>query len=303
MKISTFLKLISLPLIRRRYLQASLENKIVITGEVRGGTTWLADVLSQIDNSMIIWEPMSIAGVPALKNQGFKERQFIPTENNDKELIKIFEDLYNKGKVLNLYTLNYSSISKALSAKTYIFKFTRANLSIPWMIKNLGFYKNIHILRHPCAVASSIFQRWGYDSTIDHYPAPSDKFNNLLYTKHENILKSVSNHEESIAADWCIRNMNVLDSNQHIYSVFYESLILDPIEEFTKLFNFIGYEINTKSIAAIEVPSETVLDTSPVRKKEDQVYKWKEFLNQKQIENIASICEKFSIKLYANDFH
>ena len=83
---------------------------ILIVSDPRSGSTWLSEVLSTINQSYIIDEPLHINNVHELKALKFEWRQHIPVNRNWPAAKQFFKNLFS-GKI------NNPSISKLGSAK------------------------------------------------------------------------------------------------------------------------------------------------------------------------------------------
>ena len=83
---------------------------ILIVSDPRSGSTWLSEVLSTINQSYIVDEPLHINNVHEIKALKFEWRQHIPVNRNWPAAKQFFKNLFS-GKI------NNPSISKLGSAK------------------------------------------------------------------------------------------------------------------------------------------------------------------------------------------
>ena len=115
-----------------------LKESIVIFSEARGGSTWLMEILSNIPNSCLNWEPLHVAKGVVPKKFRFGSRPFLPTRDKSETYLNLFKRIISFS-ISTKWSRKYLSISKILSSKFVITKFTRANLLVPYIIKNLKF--------------------------------------------------------------------------------------------------------------------------------------------------------------------
>ena len=67
---------------------------LLICGDPRGGTTWLAELIKLLPETAMLWEPLAVANVKQFKSLGFQWRQYIPEHESWPEAKALFEDLF-----------------------------------------------------------------------------------------------------------------------------------------------------------------------------------------------------------------
>jgi len=272
------------------------KESILIFSDPRGGSTWLMEMLENIPNTAIIWEPLHIKdGVMNQKN-GWGWRQYIPAEENWIEVKKELEKVLS-GKKTNSWVLSRTPLKDVINSNRLIVKFVRANSSLQWIAKNFDFnYKPIYLLRHPCAVAASsikAFEKFG----IDSFKVPNQRFN-AYFQQHENYLSSLSSTNERLIAYWCLHNMENLKVTSDKYiTIFYEDLLQFPEKNMKHIFKVWQQEIPDKLLQSVIKPSGTSIDLHI--SKEQQLRKWISYFNDQEIEAMQNVLDYFQITIYS----
>src|SRR5690606_10339837 len=93
----------------------------MIFSDPRGGSTWLMEIVKQVTEKPILWEPLHINKVAELKELGFGWRQFIPENTNWVEANEFFNQLF-KGKILNSWIMQQTSKRELQQTEQFIIK-------------------------------------------------------------------------------------------------------------------------------------------------------------------------------------
>ena len=286
----------------------SNESKVLISGNPRGGTTWLSELLSHIESSCMLWEPLRPFRLYEDNLKEFSDKlgwfPYIPADKNWQEGLTFFKSLLNGNHLNYKSLLRYSSYWKCLRAKYLVIKCVTANMMIPWINENLDI-KIIYILRHPCAVVSSQlkFPAFTYKSYNEYIKLKSSKYNHL-YSKYINVFDSLKSDHEKLAAIWSITNLiplNYIESGnrEKIKLIYYEDLLINPQKELNEIFKFIDQPVPERALERVNVPSKTTIHESPVMKAKDQLEKWKIKLSKEQQKEIIGVINQFGIHNYS----
>jgi hypothetical protein len=164
---------------------------LVIFGDARGGSTWMAELIGQVPKTVLLWEPLHIGRVDYFKQLNFAWRQHIPEDETWYEAQGAFEQLF-RGKVLTHYTCSFSSPFYFLFADRMLVKFCRANALVPWLTRVFDFkYEPIYLVRHPFAVVASQLSHPAWESKFDGYQIPDGPYNDL-YLIHAHFLSNLN---------------------------------------------------------------------------------------------------------------
>lgn len=269
---------------------------IVLFGSIRGGTTWLAEVLSSIEGHLLVFEPLHPHYVPEVRKVIDYRNTYVPVENNWPEGHKFFTRVLS-GKVANSWTMSQTSIREIFQAKRLVVKFVRGNFLLEWLAVNMDVVTPILVIRHPCAiVASQMNKGW-----------PSNKkvlLNNRYFNKYPELKSAcnlLSKPEELDALAWCLRYHAPLSASKPypFLLVSYENLVRNGRQELEKIFNAIHVHLDEKAIDQLSKPSDTVTKASQVVTGEDPLAGWTHKLTEQQIDNILAVLKIFDMDFYS----
>jgi hypothetical protein len=275
---------------------------MILTGDPRGGTTWLAEKLKQLPKTTLLWEPLALKQVTEFRKLGFIWRQYIPEEEEWREAKLIFDKLFS-AKILSPYLCQATSFDELLNAEHLIIKFCRANQLLPWLTSHYDFlYPPLYLVRHPCAVIASQLTKGAWRHLSPVYTAENGRFQNIVLEKHGDFLKTINSLEQRLAATWCLSNLVVLnhsDNNKRWMTLTYESLLLDYERQIKRIQKRWGVYFPENS--AENIASRTTHHHSPMvngRVKEQLTY-WKTQLSKNQIKDIFRVLDYFELSVYS----
>lgn len=206
------------------------KNSIAIIGTRRGGTTFLANLLSD-SQTRIIDQPLE-AFDKSIKSKyiNFKKTKLPPkelhqffkiSEEDDFKLRSYFED-FEKGSN-SFVDLNYGLFKSKI-----VYKFTFGGYFYKSLSKlNI---KPLILFRHPYTQAISCVR----NSWSNYYPVYLDsiyfKNNYLNDSKYEEMLRidKYGTPIEKAILDWYCSNAELLQSWKDIDTVFYENIVTNP---------------------------------------------------------------------------
>lgn len=297
----------------------SSQNTIAIYAQPRSGSTWLAEILKNIPNGLILNEPLwrgflrtdgKLPGkfdgrLNETRTLNFYYYQPIPEEENWQEAEVFFDKLFRGGiPKLGLYSLN--TTSQLQKKDLFIFKFCYGNLMFHWHLSHFNI-KPIVLIRHPCAVIASQLKNIGYKYVINKpfFQLPNFRYNEY-FAPYLDILKNIHTPEGILAAFWAINTMAITGQHQHKkewYSLPYEKLYLNTHEETGKLFDWLEKSMPPLIEHSLFKPSVTAsVASQEILKKRDPIHhlgKWKKELNQKQIATIMHIVHDIGVDFYS----
>lgn len=279
-------------------------NTLLIFSNPRGGSTWLSEILMEIPNSALCWEPLSQKRLIEFKRLNFFTHHPIPSKENWEEAEKAFQLLLNR-EILRLSIYYKNDLSKLPHAETFIFKFCHGNMLLEWLVEKFPI-NPILLVRHPCAVVSSQLYHGGWKDLKQgkiNYQVPNFSFNET-YLKYIDILNSVKNIEENLAATWCLTMSNSLASqsnNINWITVAYENLYTNYEEEIERIFSRLSLPIPPAVFDKRKQISLTTAKSSEKHiKSGKQLSSWKNNLTKKQQNNILGIVQEFGLDNYYN---
>ncbi len=277
-----------------------LQKNYYIFSDPRGGSTWMAELISLLPKTTMVWEPLHLEHSSTFQNLKFSWRQYIPENEKWIEAQEAFTRIF-KGKELNSQFCRNATVLSFLVSNKLIVKFVRANALLPWLTNEFNFkYDPIFLIRHPFSVVASQLksESWGYEFTGFQIP---DCPYNEHYRIHEKFLSSLKTKEEALVASWCLTNKIPLRSkhnNKKWITIYYENLLQYPDREMKKIFERWNIDMPADLMNNIKNASSTTLEATFQKNIEHQLYKWKSFFNDEQLRNMQKVLEYFEISEY-----
>lgn len=227
-------------------LNCAIEDTYIISGDPRGGTTWLSEIIREIPRTALVWEPLSIPLIKELNKLNFSHRQYIPENNDWPEAIGYLNKVF-KGNIYNHHLFQNQSYKNLISPSHTHVKFCRANQLLPWLTNHFTFkYAPIYLVRHPCAVVASQLKQGGWHHVGKKFNIPFKKPFPEFYLEHENFLKNINSKVQVLAATWCLCNqvpLNHPSNNEKWITITYESLILEGEKQLNRIENRWGLKL------------------------------------------------------------
>lgn len=278
------------------------EANFYIFADPRGGSTWLTEIIKELTNSAIIWEPLAISKVKEIKELGFAWRQFIPEDVDwaeaKAELDKIF-----RGRTLNDWLTTRTDISELKQASNLLVKFCRGNQLLPWMTNRFDFkYKPVFMVRHPFAVVASQMKQGGWDYSFDSFDIPNGPYNHV-YLEHEEFLSQIKTKEQALVATWCMCNqvpLNHKNNNKNWITLNYEEFLLRPKDSILRVFK--EWNLNSANIDDLNFskPSKTTVKGSPISGRA-QIENWMKSFSKIQIVEMERVLDYFGVEAYSSN--
>lgn len=280
-------------------------NARIISGDPRGGTTWLAQLLNQLPGSALIWEPLMVRKVKEVRKIGFAWRQYIPENEIWPEARDVMERILS-GHLMSPYLCQQTSPQQLRNANYLLVKFCRANQILPWLTRQFNFaYPPIYLVRHPCAVVASQLTQGGWTKVAPFLKIPEGRYTSF-YTVHVKFLKKIDTVEKRLATIWCLCNQVPLshpDNNKRWITITYEALLLDLAGELKRIEKRWNVSMPQHLYESRQNASWTTISGSPILNGsvQEQLEYWKSRLTARQIEDIMRVVDYFGIDLYNSD--
>lgn len=304
-----------------------MKKHILVTGTHRSGSTWTGLVLSRADNLRYVHEPFNIH---IKRKKPFKTPLNYPfeylsdcSENHEKKVKNYIKSFYEIKcsttikRFLNLRSFKegyalLQDLQSRRSNKTLI-KDPLAIMSADWMFNNFDI-DVVVLIRHPAAfVASLKVKEWYFDfntfkkqeNLINHH-CPEFK-----YSIEEIILEEKDIIKQGILL-WNVIHKVILNYKNKYkdtwYFVKHEDLSLNPVEEFKKMFLYVGLEFdkNVEDYIYETTQSQSnnvvILKSTPIqdvnRNSAKNIKSWKKRLTKEEIDQIKLGTEKIWQEFY-----
>lgn len=208
---------------------------ILIAGAPRSGTTWLAEMLNHANDYRVIYEPFNRNFVPLCRD--FSGIQYLRPDDNNIRYLHPARAIFS-GRIRGPWVDRHN---RRRFAQRRLIKDVRSNLMLKWVRVHFPEMPIVFLVRHPCAVALSrvsinanddVTQRvfFQQEALLADHLAPFAKEIGWIDTPFQRHIMI-----------WCIQNLVPFAqlNKGDAYLAFYENLIVNPMEEFQKLFSFL----------------------------------------------------------------
>ncbi|MCB0742957.1 MAG: sulfotransferase domain-containing protein [Ignavibacteriae bacterium] len=259
------------------------ENKILVTGLVRFGTSWIGNMLSLGNNTVQIFEPFSIwhpkyygnlkiryhFAYEILTNPNF-QNYIRNIEKARFNLLSEFKQIDSIRTVGKFFVRTIPFNFKAKISKNLIIKDPFAFFMSEYFSKNLN-YKVVLIMRHPCSFVDSMLRfngKWDRHNfcysilsqkdlmqkfNLSEFVNPLEKFSKMEKEREKS--KSLKFDNEMFRLEracliWKIYTrfyIELINKNiENIIPIYYEDFANTPIENFSKLYQKLDLNFSKK---------------------------------------------------------
>ena len=276
------------------------KESLLIFGDPRSGSTWLAEMLHAINKSCFIDEPLHLGKNNQLSEIPFYWRQSIPDIEKWDDAYDFFNNLFT-GTNYSPSCLTENTILQFLRSNRGLYKIINGKLLLRWMLRNFVFqYKPIYLIRHPLGMIASLRKHPAWNYSFVPFEIPDGKYTEV-YDQHLNFLKGLKSNAEQMLAFWCLANREFLN-DPSFYSdktivVYYEELLLKPKETFEKIHATWGISIPKFKYSKLRKPSSSSLSKGPILPSM-QLDKWKKELSHEDLVRYLYILDYFGIQNY-----
>ena len=273
-----------------------IDSNIVIFGSGRSGTTWIAEVLNQIEGSTLLNEPLKNSNSKRIQKLGLTGwGQYIPENDTEwKEAHRFFTQLFS-GQVYNPNHIHPKNSYRAIPKTTWwIHKFIRANLLMPWILNNFVIRPPLFIIRNPYAVVNSQLKHVGWGKgrrkdfpngiTLPHFEHFPE-----YYEKYAEAFAKVRRMEQQLTLRWIMENEYILSHPYHNHkwlTLSYELLVMHPKRELGRIFSNLDIHPPDDLFEHIRKMSNSSFSKGEIKNPQKQLNKWQSELNTEQKELI-----------------
>jgi len=282
----------------RPHLEFSPEDAIFLSGEPRGGTTWLAEIIRRSSPTAVVWEPFTGDKKNPFRKLGIHWRQNIPPDADWPEMSTSLHTMLG-GRALDTNSAYYERLRPAnyLQADRLLVKCVHANGMLRWIVRQVDFqHAPIYLLRHPFAIVSSQKKHGAWKNVKAPYHLPKGPYDKI-FRRHEDFIGGLDTFEEIMTANWCLSNQyNISNLNsQKWMSVFYEHL-REGHQSVRTIFDHFDLPVPDNVDELIEKPSRTTRGSRPA-----SLDGWRRKIPFPLQESMQRVLDHFSISLYSKD--
>ena len=247
-----------------------------------------------------------------------RKRTYIgPGENAPREVHEWVKNAL-QGDIYDFWRWNFknsTSIGRAwefATSRKVAVKFTRALRMLGWIQSTFDVRGTILLIRHPCAVVSSMLHHGGWDDNHmrNQGESVSDRIlgRNLpqsVIERFESSVHDVENRYEMLAHLWgldyymaCLHDQ---PSPPSWILVPYERIVTREREELYRIANALGVQVNDAMRERLRVPSSSTLAGANTNQREQQLRKWKSHLSEEESARILSIVHQYGFDMYTDE--
>jgi hypothetical protein len=287
---------------RNKAKNYDISNSIVIVSSPRGGSTWLAEIVSTIPGYFMLWEPLHLKNNPECINYGFDWRNYIPVGTKDQAKEDYIRQILTGEKLsTRTTTRNNFNFWELNCFRGYLVKFVTANMMLPWLT-DLFPIRIIWMIRHPCAVVASQMEHgsWSHISKKNK-TAPVEVFEQ--YPRLEKLYKKLDKLEELLAFEWALQTyVPLMNYRESWFFTTYEYLLTEGNREVNRLFNYLDEPLPHKIDIQFRKASSTASQEYSKNPK-DQLTKWQNKLTTKQVNSILQITHEVGVTCYTDEIY
>lgn len=278
-------------------LNFKTEQQIFIFSDPRSGSTWLMEILNQLEKTATIWEPFHPNNGVIDQKFNLGWRPYVPEDYKWEELKDHLDEIFSNS-IINKWTIDRSRYSQYKKADRLIVKMVRTNALLPFFVNQFQLkYKPIYLLRHPVSQGISHIKAFGKDKYIwarEKFEIPKVKFAEP-YLLHKDFLMTLESQLECRVAQWCITNSQTLNSKykDKWKTVFYENVLINPHDQLDLIFEDIG-KVSPKILKSISAPSWTSSKDLKSSTRQ-QIEKWTQQINVEQKSKLQRIINHFNL--------
>ncbi len=284
---------------RMRARRYDPRNTIVVASSGRGGSTWLAEIISTLPGYVLQWEPLHLRNNPESARHGFTWQNYV-RPGTEAPAKRAYLDRILRGEDLStrtLTSLNFN-LGRLAQLRGYVVKCVNANGLLYWMLEARP-VPAVLMVRHPCAVvASQLVHAWSglrkEDCTI-----PEFLFED--YPHFADVFDRISEPEEVLAFEWAVQTHVPLSQPQpHPWLLTtYERLVDEGRTEVDRLFAYLGRPIPDEAYRRLDTASATTATHSNVAAGKDPLKGWTTRLSPAQIDNVLRVAHEMGVDFYS----
>lgn len=291
---------------------SSYKENILLACHPRGGSTWLAEIVSTLPNYHTIWEPFNPIQNRLAEQRGFKAYNYFPEigEKMSTHVENVLKGRELTGNLMGPYRGIDGALGRLNPRASFVFKCTNANMMLA-EVHRLVPLKTIVLLRHPCAVVSSQLSHGAWDCVAEVKNGKKALEDDLRFAvdrvleRHPD-WRTLWNEIETLAGVlafvWGLRTLFPLQEAppQDWCFVTYEDLVEEPGEEIERIFEYLERPIPRGAYEQIGVTSASkTTEDSNVKKGADPLRTWKSRLSSEQTDRILRVIRKMGIRIYS----
>ena len=274
-----------------------IRNSVALVATGRGGSTWLAELVTQLPNRVLLWEPLHLGNNPAIARHGLGWNPYLPVGSEHPEFETYLRKLLT-GNALNtrtLTSLNFD-LRALLAPRGFVVKFVQAHGIMPWFSR-LFPVPIVGMIRHPCAVVASQLKHG--KSWRNLTKENIDVNINMLrdYPHMEAVFDRIGTTVEALAFEWALKTYFLLQTDRRLL-LTYEAMVAEPWKEAERVFAYLEEPTPSGILGGLEAPSATTHHEANYDNWEDRLRGWQRQLSHAEQDQILGVAHDMRVTLY-----
>ena len=270
---------------------------VTVLGAWRSGTTWIQEMVSSGPGTGAIFEPLH--EVRVIDSLGYGPEPAIAAGTAAPALAS-YLDTVMRGGALSAWTLQLTTIPRALRARRFVVKHVQLNHSAGWIAETFPTSSMLLVVRHPCAVVQSMLAvHWKPPTTAHHLASVSGEEGRQI----AELLDGRTSEAAHYAAAWAVgvRAMLAQTDPGQAQIVSYEMAVADPVGVLGAAMETTGLPRPAGFGQRAARPSAMTSSGSVVRASGDPVSAWADGLTREQQDEVLAVVEQAGIAGYGLD--
>lgn len=290
---------------------------ILIASVGRSGTTWLGNILSSLNGYKLLNEPLR-PDDPSSHEARHRHRPYVDPNEPAPAIRQMLEDAFT-GQVFASHKWDFKSdgrfgmLFEHLFNQSVVVKSTRSLRILPWIHRNFDLKGTVILVRHPCAVISSMLRSggWGYDQLLEEDISPfkqavGHQAPDYLADRFKPAIEDAVTNAEILAHMWALDYQIALQHHQQTEGQFthlmtYEEMLIQGQSSIEALCTYLGEKPNEEMMAQLNQASRTASSQFSPENTLEQLQKWKRHLSDETIKAILSVTQMYDIGVYGTD--
>jgi len=232
-----------------------LDDTVILASMGRSGSTFVSDLINCDNTYRVLFEPFRFDRVSEARN--FVYPLYLRPDNTDPRFLLPAQKILT-GKVHSQWI---DKKNRAVFPKKRLIKDIRINMILKWLRHHFPEVKIILLVRHPCAVVESWMAVFGAGRGAFDKLRANELFVQDIGSSIMDKYQKAEPGFESLVFLWCVSYWAPFHqfSQDELYLLFYEDLLIDPDTELENLFSFLGHTYSPqKAMSVFSKPSSTV---------------------------------------------
>jgi hypothetical protein len=302
---------------------------ILITGAHRSGTTWVGQTIAQHPRVRYVAEPFNVDQPnPMLELKLNAWFTHYPSSNQKHDIQNAFDNLLKfqplthaiktcRAAGLDIKTpLRFGRHfwSEFLLRPRILVKDPIALLSAGWLYETYNF-KAVVMVRNPLAFVGSL-KKAGWDFDFKEFQKQDGLMQGWLNRFSDQVDYMCGHMDETDIVDraallWNMLHFVILEYQKKFTDwlfIKHEDIAVNPEKYFTKIFDYLGLNINQRVLAYIRKytsqtnPADASSAAYQPRNSEQTLHTWKQRLSEEEVERVKGTTSELAMQLYGDGY-